>query len=101
MKSPPYFSICSAVFLPLERSTLQRPLALMQAVCARAVRSESYGFAELLIALRQLHAAWVLLSLESGTRLAACDFRRADCIGLSFDTDHASVFRAEEARTAV
>src|SRR5271156_3893338 len=36
MKSPPYFSICSAVFLPLERSTLQRPLALMQAVCVRA-----------------------------------------------------------------
>src|SRR5579863_3092258 len=60
-----------------------------------------YGLSETNLWSQRLHAARILLPMESGAGLAACDIGFDDCAGVRFDSGHASVVRAQAARPAV
>src|SRR5580658_10837373 len=67
----------------------------------RVVRREGgYGFFATGVRGGRIHAAWLLLHVESGIGLAARGFGLADCSVLFHDSLHAAVVCAQAARAA-
>src|SRR5580658_5558389 len=66
-----------------------------------AQREGEYGFFATSVRGGRIHAAWLLLHVESGIGLAACNFGLADCAFLFHDSLHAAVVCAQTTRLAV
>src|SRR5579864_1523154 len=54
-----------------------------------------------MVAFERTHAAWILLSVETCSHLAARGLRHVDCFGLFFDSDCSGLLCAKKAGSSI